>query len=84
MRYFHSLPNGRYRKKLIYSLHQDEGLIEGHDNLKAYIMKYYKNLFGQPEDDNFSLDESRMDDGAQVSDQQNAHLTAPYSEEEVK
>jgi mannosylglycoprotein endo-beta-mannosidase len=28
-RYFHSVANGRHRKKLIHSLVQDEGLIEG-------------------------------------------------------
>ena len=39
-RYFHSLANGRHRKKLIHSLNQDEGMIEGHDQLKSYITKY--------------------------------------------
>ena len=41
-RFFHSLANGRHRKKLIHSLNQDEGLIEGHEQLKSYITKYYK------------------------------------------
>jgi hypothetical protein len=35
-RYFHSVANGRHRKKLIHSLVQDEGTIEGHENLKSY------------------------------------------------
>ena len=54
-RYLHSLANGRHRKKLIHSLAQEEGLIEGHEQLKSYITKYYKNLFGEPDADNFSL-----------------------------
>jgi mannosylglycoprotein endo-beta-mannosidase len=58
-RYFHSVANGRHRKKLIHSLVQDEGTIEGHENLKSYITKYYKGLFGSPEEGNFSMDESR-------------------------
>ena len=41
-RYFHSLANGRHRKKLIHSLIQEEGTIEGHEQLKSYITKYYK------------------------------------------
>ena len=45
-RYSHSLANGRHRKKLIHSLNQDEGTIEGHEQLKSYITKYYKNMFG--------------------------------------
>ena len=80
-RYFHSLANGRHRKKLIYSLNQDEGMIEGHDQLKSYITRYYKNLFGERDADNFSQEESQTNDIPQVSDQENAHLTAPYSME---
>jgi mannosylglycoprotein endo-beta-mannosidase len=34
-RYFHSVANGRHWKKLIHSLIQDEGTIEGHENLKS-------------------------------------------------
>ena len=60
-RYFHSLANGRHRKKLIHSLSQDEGMIEGHEQLKSYITNYYKNLFGEPEEGNFSMDETRTD-----------------------
>jgi hypothetical protein len=45
-RYFHSVANGRHRKKLIYSLVQEEGTIEGHENLKSYITNYYRGLFG--------------------------------------
>ena len=63
---------------------QEEGTIEGHEQLKSYITKYYKNLFGEPDVDNFSLDETQTDDIPQVSDQENAHLIAPFSMEEVK
>ena len=65
-RYFHSIANGRHRKKHNHSLIQDEGTIEGHDQLKSYITNYYKNLFGAPEEGNFTLDESRTDDIPQV------------------
>jgi hypothetical protein len=34
-RYFHSVANGRHRKKRFHTLVQDEGTIEGLDNLKA-------------------------------------------------
>jgi hypothetical protein len=61
-RYFHSVANGRHRKKLIHPLVQDEGTIEGLKNLKSYITNYFKGLFGSPEEGNFSVDESRIDD----------------------
>ena len=57
-RFFHSLANGRHRKKRIHSLIQDEGLIEGQEQLKSYITNYYKNMFGEPEEGNFSMDET--------------------------
>ena len=57
-RYFHEIANGRHRKKRIQSLVQDEGLIEGHEQLKSYITNYYKSLFGPPDKSSFTLDES--------------------------
>lgn len=47
-RYFQMIANGKHRKKIIYSLDQEEGKIEGQDNLKSYISDYYKELFGEP------------------------------------
>jgi hypothetical protein len=45
-RYYHSKANGRRRKTLIISLNQDEGVIEGQENLKRYITDFYRKLFG--------------------------------------
>jgi hypothetical protein len=63
---------------------QDEGTIEGHEQLKSYITSYYKGLFGAPEEGNFSFDETRIDDIPQVSQAENDFLTSPYTEEEVR
>ena len=57
-KYFHEVANGRHWKKIIHSLQQDEGTIEGHEQLKSYITNYYKNLFGAIEEGNFSMDET--------------------------
>jgi hypothetical protein len=62
----------------------DEGTIEGPNNLKSYITNYYKNLFGAPEEVNFSMDESRTDDITQVSVEENNLLVVEYSEKEVR
>jgi mannosylglycoprotein endo-beta-mannosidase len=83
-RYFHSVANGRHRKKRIHSLVQEEGVIEGHEQFKSYITNYYKSQFGEPDESNFSMDKSRTDDIPQVSVEENNLLTAPYSEDEVK
>jgi hypothetical protein len=49
-RYYHSKANGRRRRKtFIISLNQDEGIIEGQENLTRYITDFYKKLFGNPD-----------------------------------
>ena len=69
-RYFQMIANGKHRKKDIFSL-EHEGGIEGQQNLKEYITKFYKDLFGPPEDNHFSLN-NRRDDIPQVSQPENA------------
>ena len=55
-KYYHSKANGRRRKNRIVSLHQDEGVIEGQENLKKYITDFYKKLFGRPDHTQIRLD----------------------------
>jgi hypothetical protein len=71
------------QEKRIQSLVQDEGVIEGHEQLKSYITSYYKGLSGPPDESSFSVDESQIADISQVSHEENAVLTAFHSEEEV-
>ena len=75
--------NGKHRKKHIFSLEHVGGKIEGQHNLKGYITQFYKELFGPPEENNFSLDD-RMDDIAQVSPLENTFLIAPFTEKEIR
>jgi hypothetical protein len=84
MRYFHSVANGGYRKKLIHSLTHDEGTIEGHEQFKSYITNYYKGLSGDPLESNLSMDESRIDDIPNVPQEEIVLLTDPCSEDEFK
>ncbi|XP_073353600.1 uncharacterized protein [Aegilops tauschii subsp. strangulata] len=81
--FFHMIANGKHRKKRIFQLQQDEGTILGQENLKLYITEYYKQLFGPPEDNCVSLDESRIEDVPQLAADENDILTAPFSEKEV-
>jgi hypothetical protein len=68
----------------IIQLELDEGLIVGEDNLKTYIIDYYKVLFGPPESNLFSLDENLKDDIPQVSNLENEILPCAFSEVEIK
>ena len=82
--YFQNVANGRHRKKCIHALNQDEGMIEGQEQLKAYITSYYKVLFSAPANDFMTMDENQTDDIAQVSPEENSRLNSPFTEEEIK
>jgi len=76
--------NGKHRRKLIFSLDQDEGKIEGQHNLKNYITNFYKELFRPPEESLCALDSSRFGNIPQVTTEENDFLTSPFTEEEVR
>jgi len=82
-RYFRMIANGKHRKKRIFSLEHEGGKIEGQKNLKDYITQFYKELFGPPEENHFTLLE-RTDDIPQVSSSENEFLTAPFTEKEIR
>ena len=65
--------NGKHRKKRIFSLEHEGGKIEGQHNLKGYITQFYKELFGPPKENNFTIGD-RTDDIPQVSPLENAFL----------
>ena len=77
------IANGKHRKKRIFSLEHEGGKIEGQKNLKDYITQFYKELFGPPEENHFTLLE-RTDDIPQVSSSENEFLTAPFTEKEIR
>jgi hypothetical protein len=83
-RYFQMVANGKRRKTRIFRLEQEEGVIEGEEQLGNYISDYYKGLFGKPERNNFSLDESMTDDIPQVTAAENEALVADFTEKEVR
>ena len=83
-RYFQLVANGRHRKTRIFQLEQDEGTIVGRDNLKTYITEYYKNLFGEPEHNDFSINEDTREDITQVSQLENKFLCDEFSEKEIR
>jgi hypothetical protein len=82
-KYFHLVANGKHRRKKIFQLEQDEGVIIGQDNLKTYISEYYKSLFGVPNTNNFMIIETDIDDIPQLSQEENRILTADFTEKEV-
>ena len=83
-RYFQMVANGRRRKTRIFQLEQGGKVIEGQESLKVFITKYYRDMFGSSQRNNFSLDESQTDDVPQVNEEENELLTDEFTEKEVR
>jgi hypothetical protein len=63
-------------------LEQDEGTIVGDENLKVFILEYYKKLFGRVGalvQNTFSLNHDTHSDIPQVSREENVMLTANFT-----
>jgi hypothetical protein len=81
--YFHLVANGKHRKTRLFKLEDGNSTILGEANLKRYVTKYYKGLFGKSESNSISLDESIIHDIPQVNNKGNEILTALLEEQEV-
>jgi hypothetical protein len=82
-RYFHLIANGKHRRKKIFQLEQDEGTIVGQENLKVYILEYYKKLFGAPIPNFVTMIEMVNQDISQLSNAENELLTVVFTENEI-
>jgi len=76
--------NGKHRKQHIYKLENDQGIVIGDDQLKSHITQFYKNLFGSPNASEITLEEDRIQDIPQVTQEDNEVLTSEFTESEVK
>jgi hypothetical protein len=83
-KYFQLVANGKNRRTRIFQLEQEEGIIEGDENLKRFITNHYKRLFGASERNSFTMIESERDDIPQVTELENEILVSSFMEEEVK
>ena len=83
-RYFQLIASGKHRKTKIFQLEQDGKIIKGEENFKKHITSYYKTLFGSFGGNDFSLDESYIEDIPKVSAEENIILSAHFTEKEVR
>ena len=83
-KYFQLIANGKHMKTRIYKLQDGNHTVSGDDELKKYITTYYKGLFGPSDNNNFNLDETRIDDIPQVMNIENEILTSEFTEAEVR
>jgi mannosylglycoprotein endo-beta-mannosidase len=83
-RYFHMVANGKRRKTRIFRLEQEDGIVEGEEQLKCYITNYYKKLFGCSDRGRLSFDESAVEDIPQFTGEESDELVKMFSEKEVR
>ena len=50
------MANGKYRKQHIYKLENDQGTVIGDAQIKSYIPRFYKTLFGSPDVSEITLE----------------------------
>jgi hypothetical protein len=84
IKYFQMVANGKRRKTRISRLEQEEGAVEGEEQLLKYITNYYNGLFGNYERNNFSMNESMREDIPQITPIENDLLVVEFSEKEVR
>jgi hypothetical protein len=83
-KYFQLIGNGKHRKTRIFQLQHEEKIIEGENDLSEYVTNYYKDLFSAPSGNSFTLDETRLGDINQASEEKKNLLIRPFMEEEVR
>jgi hypothetical protein len=83
-KYFHMVANGKRRKTRIFRLEQEDGIVEGEEQLKCYITNYYKKRFGCPDRGRLSLNESSVEDIPQVTGEESEGLIKEFLEKEVR
>jgi hypothetical protein len=69
---------------MIFQLQHDDKIIEGEKVWSQYVTNYDKESFSTPSSNSFTLDEMRLDDINQVTEEENNLLIRPLTEEEVR
>jgi hypothetical protein len=82
--YFHAIANHRNRKKRIDRLRGPNGMVTETSEILKIAANYYKELFGWEDRGNTSLDSHFLEASDRVSPRENAELTTPFSEQEIK
>ena len=83
-RFFHLVANGKHQKQHIYKLENEQGTVVGDAQLKSYITQFYKDLSGPPDVSDITLEEDRIQDIPQVTQEDNELLTSEFTEFDVK
>jgi hypothetical protein len=81
---FHSIANGRRKKKIISSLQDGENMLVEADDIRRHITDYYKNLFGSVPSPTIHLGDDLWGFERRVSSQDNDFLIREFTDEEIE
>ena len=83
--FFHKMANGKNKKKnYIFSLNQDDEIIEGDENILKTASDYYKTLFGPSDSTVCKMDPLCWSPEEKVSQEESELVDSKFSEEEIK
>ena len=82
--YFHRVANGKKKKNHIFSLRQDDKIIESDENILQIATDYFKSLFGPSNSPICKMDPSCWSPEEKVSQEESEQLNSKFSEEEIK
>jgi hypothetical protein len=82
--FFHSIVNGRTRKKMILSIDDGERNLTDEGEIREHIQKFYKELFGSVPDPEIHLGVDLWEEERRVSIEDNNMLLMPFSEQEIE
>jgi mannosylglycoprotein endo-beta-mannosidase len=82
--YFHSIANGRRRKKMILSIEDGENVLTEEGEIREHILRFYKDLFGSVPDPEIHLSPDIWEGPRRVSREDNEMLLQPFSEQEIE
>jgi hypothetical protein len=82
--YFQAVANQRSRKKRIECLESPTGLVHDQKGMLKIVVDFYKNLFAKEADPGVRLDQNFWEIEDKVTSEENAILTAPFLESEIK
>jgi hypothetical protein len=82
--YFHSIANGRRRKKMILSIEDGERILTQDGEIREHILRFYKDLFGSVPDPEIHLGLDMWEGIRRVSSEDNIMLLQPFSDQKIE
>jgi hypothetical protein len=83
-KFFHAITNNRYRKNYIFSLKIDNHVTHNQEQIKNFIVNYYKAILGTESSRTVTLNSNLWDSNEKLIVEQNINLEINFTLDEIK